>query len=136
MRCLFRYSYVLALAGMIGISTPAFAGDWPQWRGPDRDGLGPKSPALSNSLAGLSPLWLADGIPSGDQGGRGGLIIHDGKVYGLVSAVSKSSTDEVFCLNAANGKSIWKSRLADSSGNQAGSSTPCIVNGKLYIVGS
>src|SRR5580704_11370938 len=126
MRCLFRYSYVLALAGMIGISTPAFAGDWPQWRGPDRDGLAPKSPALSNSLVGLSPLWLADGIPSGDRGGRGGLVIHDKKVYGLLSAVSKS-TDEVLCMDAASGKTIWRVRLADATGNEAGSSTPCIV---------
>ena len=115
---------------------PATAADWPQWRGPDRNGLGPKSPALANSLAGLSPLWLADGIPSGDRGGRGGLVIHAGKVYGLVSAASKSSAiDEVFCLDAATGKTIWKSKVQDSSG-QAGSSTPCIVKGKLYVVGS
>ena len=111
--------------------------DWPQWRGPDRNGLGPKSPALANSLAGLSPLWLADRIPSGDQGGRGGLIIHAGKVYGLASASSKSTaTDDVFCLDAANGKTLWKARFPETGSAGAGSSTPCIVKGKLYVVGS
>lgn len=133
---LFILSCVLAFAGILAATGWTGAADWPQWRGPDRNGLGPRSPALANSLAGLSPLWLADGIPSGDQGGRGGLVIRAGKVYGLVSVVSKSPTDEVFCLDAANGKTIWRSRLADSTGNQAGSSTPCIVKGKLYIVGS
>jgi outer membrane protein assembly factor BamB len=125
-----------AFAGWLFFGGITHAEDWPQWRGPERNGLGPKSPALVNSLAGLSPLWLADRIPSGDQGGRGGLIIHAGKVYGLVSAATKSpAIDEVFCLDAANGKTLWKSKVQDSSG-QAASSTPCIVNEKLYVVGS
>jgi len=137
MRYHFRFACLLALSGLLFVTGLTTAADWPQWRGPDRNGLGPKSPALANSLAGLSPLWLADRIPSGDQGGRGGLILHAGKVYGLVSAASKSSaTDDVFCLDAASGKTIWKSRIQDSSGAEAGSPTPCIVKGKLYVVGS
>jgi outer membrane protein assembly factor BamB len=137
MRRLIRTSYLSAFAALLLFTGLTTAADWPQWRGPDRNGLGPKSPALANSLAGLSPLWLADRIPSGDLGGRGGLIVHAGKVYGLVSAASKSSaTDEVFCLDAANGKTLWKSKIQDSNGGQAASSTPCIVNGKLYVVGS
>src|SRR5581483_7460366 len=114
----------------------AIAADWTQWRGPERNGLGPKGPALANSLAGLSPLWMADRIPSGDQGGRGGLVVHGGKVYGLLSAASKASaSDEVFCLDAANGKTLWKSKVQEAS-DQAGSSTPCIGHGKLYVVSS
>jgi outer membrane protein assembly factor BamB len=137
MRCLFRSAYLLTVSGLLFVTGPTTAADWPQWRGPDRNGLGPKSPSLANSLAGLAPLWLADRIPSGDQGGRGGLIVHAGKVYGLASASSnKAGTDEVFCLDAANGKTIWKKGFPETSGAGAGSSTPCIVNGKLYVVGS
>jgi len=139
MRCLFKSWCMLAVAVLsfiAGSTTAAEPAGWPQWRGPERNGLGPKSPALANSLTGLSPAWLADRIPSGDQGGRGGLVVHAGKVYGLVSASSKSSaTDDVFCLDAANGKTVWSSRIQESSG-QAGSSTPCIVKGRLYVVGS
>jgi len=136
MRRLLKTSCVSTTVGLLFIAGLTTAADWPQWRGPDRNGLGPKSPTLANSLAGLSPMWLAERIPSGDEGGRGGLIIHAGKVYGLVSAAPKSSAiDEVFCLDAANGKTIWKSKIQDSSG-QAGSSTPCIAKGKLYVVGS
>jgi outer membrane protein assembly factor BamB len=134
MRCHFT---PLAAAGVLLVAGSATAADWPQWRGPDRNGLGPKSPTLANSLAGLSPLWLADRIPSGDQGGRGGLSIYAGNVYGLASASTKSTAiDDVFCLDAVNGKTVWKTRLQEAGGGDAGSSTPCIVKGKVYVVGS
>lgn len=137
MRWVFKYSFLVVAGGLLLVVAPILAADWPQWRGPDRNGLGPKSPALANSLAGLSPLWLAERLPSGDQGGRGGLVIHAGKVYGLVSVSSKmTGTDEVFCLDAANGKTIWKKAFPENAGAGAGSSTPCIVKNKLYVAGS
>lgn len=124
---------IVLVAGFLLAAGSTRAADWPQWRGPERNGLAPDGPALANSVVGLSPLWLSDGIPSGDRGGRGGLVVYAGKVYGLVSAVSHS--DQVFCLNSANGKIIWKRELQDA-GKEAGSSTPCIANGMLYVVGS
>jgi outer membrane protein assembly factor BamB len=88
-------------------------------------------------LAGLSPLWLAEHIPSGDQGGRGCLVIQAGKVYGVSSVSSQSTvTDEVFCLDAANGKTIWKTQFHETGIREVGSSTPCIVKDRLYVVGS
>jgi outer membrane protein assembly factor BamB len=137
MRCLLKSTSGLAVAAVLFVAGSSTAADWPQWRGPDRNGLGPRSPALANSLAGLSPLWLGERIPSGDQGGRGSLIIHAGKVYGVASVSSgATATDDVFCLDAANGKSIWKARVQETGGAEAGSSTPCIVKGRLYVVGS
>jgi outer membrane protein assembly factor BamB len=132
MRRLVISSYVLALAGLLIVTRSSPAADWPQWRGPERNGIAPKSPALANSVAGLLPLWLADGIPSGDQGGRGGLIVHAGQVYGL----AKAPADEVFCLDALTGKTKWRSKLKDTGRGEGGSSTPCIVKDKLYVVGS
>src|SRR5580692_4311888 len=114
-------TWLSVLAGLLFAGRVAAADDWPQWRGPERNGLGPKSPALVNSLAGLSPLWLADRIPSGDQGGRGGLVVHAGKLYGLVSTAAKgAATDDVFCLDAATGKIIWKTSVQQTAGAMAG----------------
>lgn len=133
-----REYFCLAVVAVLWAAAGAeVSAEWPQWRGPERNGVGPKSPTLSNSLAGLTPLWVADRIPSGDQGGRGGLVVHAGRVYGLVSAPSKASPgDEVFALDAATGKTIWKTKIQEAGGREAGSSTPCIANGKLYVVGS
>lgn len=128
---------LLTVAGFLFVATPIAAADWPQWRGPDRNGLGPRSPALTNTLTGLSPLWLSERVPSGDQGGRGSVVVRAGKVYGVTSTASKSTaTDEVFCLDAANGKTLWKAQFQEAGVGQAGSSTPCIANDRLYLVGS
>jgi outer membrane protein assembly factor BamB len=128
---------MLAGAVVLFVTGSTAAADWPQWRGPDRNGLGESSPALVHSLAGLSPLWLSERIPSGDHGGRGSLIIHAGRVYGLAGVSSETTAaDEVFCLDAATGKTLWKARFQEAGAAEAGSSTPCIVKGRLYVVGS
>ncbi|HEV3343559.1 MAG TPA: PQQ-binding-like beta-propeller repeat protein, partial [Pirellulales bacterium] len=137
MHCLVRSAKILTAAILLSAAGSSAAADWPQWRGPSRNGLGPKSPALANTITGLSPLWLSERIPSGDQGGRGSLLVRAGKVYGVASVSSSSTvTDEVFCLDAADGKSVWKVQLQETGVGQAGSSTPCIVNDRIYVVGS
>src|SRR5688500_6273170 len=98
---------------ILTVTTIAAAEDWPQWRGPGRNGLVEKSPAIVNSLTAQSPMWQSDPIASGEQGGRGSLIVQAGKVYGLTRVQDGSqSFDEVFCLNADNGKTVWRSRLS------------------------
>jgi outer membrane protein assembly factor BamB len=127
----------LAFSAAWLVTASTAAADWPQWRGPGRNGLVDRSPALASSLAGQSPTWQSEPIPSGDQGGRGSLVVHAGRVYGLTGVPSGSmASEEVFCLEASTGKTVWKSRLRVSGSAKAGSSTPCVVNGKLYVVGS
>ncbi|HEV3003219.1 MAG TPA: PQQ-binding-like beta-propeller repeat protein [Pirellulales bacterium] len=137
MHCFVRSAKLLTAAMLLSAAGPSSAADWPQWRGPTRNGLGPKSPALANTLTGLSPLWLSERIPSGDQGGRGSLIVRASKVYGVASVASNSTaTDEVFCLDAADGMSVWKVQLQETGVGRAGSSTPCVVNDRIYVAGS
>jgi outer membrane protein assembly factor BamB len=132
-----RSAKLVAAFMLLSAARPSAAADWPQWRGPSRNGLGPSGPALANTLTGLSPLWLSQRIPSGDQGGRGSLIVRAGKVYGVAGLSSKSTVaDEVFCLDAADGKGVWSVELQESGVGQAGSATPCIVNDRIYVAGS
>lgn len=63
---------------------------WPQWRGPNRDGVAPNSPPLIDKWPekGLKQLWHTKGIPGARcngwdqnrQGGSGSLAIGGGKV--------------------------------------------------------
>lgn len=57
--------------------------DWPQWRGPNRDGIAPGSPKLLDQWPSGGPtlLWRNQNIGSGADGGSGSPVIADGKVY-------------------------------------------------------
>src|SRR4051794_3436917 len=67
-----------ALILMIRTPRSARATDWPQWRGPDRDGLSRET--------GLLKDWPKDGPPSawkasGIGEGMGGVAIAAGRIY-------------------------------------------------------
>lgn len=68
---------------VVAILPGLLAADWPQWRGPARDGAAPTSPSLIGSLPsdGVSPAWLSEQLPGGFAGGWGSPIVADGKVF-------------------------------------------------------
>jgi outer membrane protein assembly factor BamB len=133
-----RGPIVAAIAVALGAgATVTSAADWPQWRGPGRNGLVDRSPPLTNSPASETPVWLSEPIASGDRGGRGSLVVHAGRVYGLTGiAAGADQSDVLFCLDAASGKTIWKTQLREPAGSETASATPCLSDGKLYVVGS
>jgi outer membrane protein assembly factor BamB len=77
------------------------AQDWPQWRGPNRDGVatGFKLPA-EWPKGELKPAWK---IPLGD--GYSAPVIVGGKLF----THDREGDDEfVYCFDAATGKQIWR----------------------------
>ena len=62
------------------------AGDWPQWRGPLRNGSQPESPQLADHWpsSGLVKLWDSEGIPSDDNGGFGSPVAVGGRVFASI----------------------------------------------------
>lgn len=65
------------------LSSPLFA-DWPQWRGPERNGIAASTASLPATLpegSELTQLWESIEIPSDRYGGHGSVAVADGKLY-------------------------------------------------------
>ncbi len=57
------------------------AADWPQWRGPLRNGVLPDSPKLLDAWpkGELKQLWDSEEIPSNDEGGLSSVVVAGGR---------------------------------------------------------
>ena len=61
--------------------------DWPQWRGPLRNGVAPRGPSLAAAWPDDGPpvLWEVADIPGGGGGGYGSPVVAGGRVYLFVN---------------------------------------------------
>ena len=68
------------------VMSAAAAGDWPQWRGPLRNGILSDSPPLADQWPskGLTKLWDSEVIPSNEDGGHGSIVAAHGRVYAAI----------------------------------------------------
>lgn len=105
------------------------ASDWPQYLGPDRNGVSAEKGLLKSWPAeGPKVLWT---VPLGE--GFGGPAISDGKVYVYDRVDDK--TNILRCLDLMTGKEEWQfSHDAPGSVSYDGSrSTPTIDGNRIYI---
>ncbi len=108
---------------------------WPQWRGPNRDGVAPAGPLNPDwNTSPPNPIWT---VPSG--GGYSTLTVVNGRVYAHDFLDGK---ERLRCLDADNGKTLWEfAEPADYSSMTLGyatgpRATPTVHQGKIYIVGA
>lgn len=109
----------------------AKAGDWPQWRGPNRDGISSET-GLSKSWAanGPKPVWTINTLGNG----YGTVAIVDDRIYVQGSRAKESV---VWCLNRADGKTIWASALGqflDQDRGPGPRGTPTVDGDRLYAL--
>ena len=66
----------LAIIALSGTLSTALA-DWPQWRGPNRDGVSTDTTPIASELPaeGLKKLWESPEIPSDHYGGHGSPVV-------------------------------------------------------------
>jgi outer membrane protein assembly factor BamB len=79
-------------------------GLWPQFRGPNRDGISPEHTALARSweAAGPRQLWAVD---CGE--GYAGAVVRQGRVY-LMDYDYDKKQNALRCLSLADGGEIWR----------------------------
>src|SRR5215831_4642969 len=82
-----------------------FAGDWPQWRGPNRDGVSTETGLLKDWPSGGPHLvWKATGLGAGYST----VSVLGDRLYTTGDAADAS---QVLALNVSDGKKIWNSKL-------------------------
>lgn len=127
-----RFAFWLALFGFCLITTAVPAGDWPHWRGPDRDDVSKET--------GLLKEWPKDGPPrvwvNQDVGlGYAGVAIVNGKLFTMGA---REDTEFLICLNANDGKEIWSARIGPRLDNGWGDGprgTPSVDGDLVYAMG-
>jgi len=110
-----------------------FAQDWPQWRGPNRDGKVSGFKAPQKWPNELSQKWKVT-VGSGDS--TPALV--GNKLY----VFARQGEDEVtLCLDASNGQELWKDKYAAQAVTGAAArhpgprSSPAVVDGKVVTLG-
>jgi outer membrane protein assembly factor BamB len=78
-----RFSLAAVVSLSIAGNLHAAPSDWPQWRGPERNGVLPSSPPLAATWGANGPakVWQSEPIPSDDEGGHGSVVTANGRVY-------------------------------------------------------
>ena len=123
--------FLVVSALLCGAILTASATEWPQWRGPNRDGV--------SSEVGLLKEWGPNGpkmlwkVSLGE--GFSGISVSQGRVYTMFS----TGNDEfVVCLNATDGQEIWRFRSDDNyhegQGGNGPRATPTIDGNLLFTI--
>jgi outer membrane protein assembly factor BamB len=119
------------------LASSAWSQDWPQWRGPSRNGHSSEKGLLGEwPKEGPTLLWQVNGL----GGGYATPSVAGGRIYILGN---RGLEDEfVTALNAKDGKVIWSTRIGRvGNPNQnpnfpATRSTPTVDGALLYALGS
>jgi len=113
---------------VLATSAGAGAADWPQWRGPGRDGRVPNPPALNALPAAPKVLWK---IPAGP--GHSSVILAGRHLFYVDELNGK---EHAHLLDLATGKQLWDIAYADPaeySGFGTGPRcTPLIDGDRIY----
>ena len=125
---------VAAIVGQTFLSA-AFAQDWPQWRGVNRDGKASGFAAPAAWPKELTQKWK---VAVGAGTDATPALVGD-KLY----VFARSGGDEItLCLNAADGKEVWRDKYAvatiggPSARAHAGPrSSPAVADGKVVTLG-
>lgn len=138
-----RFSHKLPMTALLMIELMLFASpsvamgitDWPQWRGPNRDGLVTDAFIPDSWPKELKQEWrVTVGV------GHSSPVLANGKIY----VFARQGEEEVLlCLDAATGKEIWRSGQAiayemnpAARGHGKGpKSTPVVSNGTVCTLG-
>jgi outer membrane protein assembly factor BamB len=121
---------------LLAFGVPAQGADWPQWRGPYRDGTVADARLPSKWPETLpAPKWKAHvGI------GYSSPVIANGQVF-IMGRDDKAGQEVCFSFDADTGKPLWKQPYAsayappDPTAGKGPNSTPTVDRDRVYMLG-
>jgi len=125
------FAATVFVVGTVSLTGQSASTDWPQWRGPDRNGLSKETGLLSQwPRSGPPVVWSAAMLGAG----YGSIAVQRDRVYvqGMRNRQSVVST-----LNRADGKLMWVRILGPAGENDRGPgprSTPTIDGDRVYAL--
>jgi outer membrane protein assembly factor BamB len=129
-----RQALVGALCWAILLSC-AFADDWPQWQGPNRNSISRETGLLKEWPEGGPPLaWKTSGLGGGDSAPS----IAAGRIFGMAN---RGENEVVWALSEKDGTEIWTTPLGSavkqqaSQGREGPACTPTVDGERLYVEG-
>ncbi len=107
------------------------AADWPQWRGPNRDGISAETGLLTSWPQGGPPVvWKTEGLGEGYSS----LAIAGGRIY---TQGQRGRQEFVLALDVKTGKKIWETATSRDFRNDRGDGprgTPTLDGDRLYAM--
>jgi outer membrane protein assembly factor BamB len=94
--------YIVVLVTLLSCR-PSFADDWPQWRGPQRDGVWRETGIVKKFNKPQLDIAWRQKIASGYSGPT----VADGRVYVTDRVVEPKQIERVHCFDAKTGKPLW-----------------------------
>jgi len=124
---------IATLLFAIGSGIPASAqdagGEWPQYLGPQRNGLSPETGLVERwPEGGPKVLWR---VPGGV--GMSGLSISRGRAFTLVQ---KEGQQWLLALNSDTGETLWQTKIAPEYRNSMGDGprgTPAVSGDRVFV---
>ena len=134
----FLFSFVLFCAFAlltIPVGNTAPEAEWPQWRGPLRNGLSSETGLLKQwPENGPAVTWSITNLGEG----YGSVAVKADRIYAQgTSGAAGEAKSTVFCLNRSDGKTIWSvafgPRVEQDKGNGP-RGTPTLDGDRLYVL--
>ncbi len=117
-------------------ATPLNAADWPQWRGPNRDGVSAEADwSINWPATGPKRLWTTRiGEGTSAVAVVGNRIYTQGRVLvGGSETGAEASKEAAICLDADTGKVLWSHAIRPVTSGYSPHSTPTVDSGKVYV---
>jgi outer membrane protein assembly factor BamB len=122
---------LLSVVGALTLGVSLSAADWPQWNGPDRNGLSKETGLLQQwPSSGPSLVWTATGLGNG----YGSTAVVGTRVF---VQGTRNGRSVVVAYNRADGKEVWSKALGSAGDDDRGPGprgTPTVDGDRLYAL--